>query len=402
MKKLFQTKYLTMLCFLVLLAIMFQQGMSPVCSSVVKAARVFRNTGEIDTSIIEKPFDNNFEGKNFFITLNGAYQNLMGAREVNKRYKLDNGHLTYVIGSYNMEEIAQNTIEFRDALSALHIPMVYVNTPFKIHQTDKQLPENILDYSNENANIFLEHLRKENVTTLDLRENIVEDNLDHYNMFYKTDHHWKAEAGLWAAGEISAFLSALDDDYSVEETILNPSSYTYEVHENIFLGSAGRRVGRLYAGMDDFTVITPNFETKLSFSAENGPVHREGSFSDVFIVRDALYPDDPLTSNVYSTYCGSSFSQMELRNHGTESGPSCTPKKLLLIRDSFSDVLIPFLSLGYEQLDVLDLRTFEGNLMDYIERSCPDMVLVVYNPGAYENNNLIMFDFLDPTENTSS
>lgn len=396
----FQTKYLTMLCFLILLAIMFLQGMAPLCRSAGDVASNFLNTGKIDTSMIEKPFGDNYEGKNFFITLNGAYQKLVGAREVNKRYKLDNGYLSYVIKSYDMEEIARNTIEFRDALSALHIPMVYVNTPYKIHQTDKQLPVNIHDYSNENADTFLGHLRKENVTTLDLRENIAEDSLDHYSMFYKTDHHWKAEAGLWAAGEIAAFLSALDDDYNVEETILNPSSYSYEVHENIFLGSDGKRVGRLYAGMDDFTVITPNFETDFSFSAENGTVHRKGSFSDVFIVREALYSEDLLTSTVYSTYCGASFGQMEIQNNSTNSVASCSPKKLLLIRDSFSDVLVPFLSLGYEHLDILDLRIFKGNLMDYIEKSCPDIVLVIYNPGAYEDHNSIMFDFLDSSENT--
>lgn len=395
MKKIFRTKYLTSLCFLALLSVMFWKSIPGTGLGLIYMAKNVVDTGEINFFIVEETYNTHFKGKYFFINLNGAYQKMMGARTINERYLLDNGHLTYVIGEYDMEGIAQNTIEFRDALNDRNIPMVYVNTPFKINQRDKQLPANVNDYSNENANSFLDYLRKEDVTVLDLRENIARSNLNHYDMFYKTDHHWKAEAGLWAAGEITKFLSTLDDDFAVESSLLDPSNYGYEVHDNIFLGSAGKRVGEIYAGMDDFTVITPVFETDLSFSRDNGEVVCEGCFSDVFIDRDVLYSNNRLTSNTYSTYLGRSFSQIRILNQKTTS---ISPKKILLIRDSFSDVLIPFISLGYAQVDALDLRSFTGNLMDYIDECSPDIVLVVYNPGAYENNNLVMFDFLEFSE----
>ena len=44
---------------------------------------------------------------------------------------------------------------------------------------------------------------------------------------------------------------------------------------------------------------------------------------------------------------------------------------------------------------VIDLRGFSGDLMGYIEESAPDVVMVVYNPGAYEPKNFGMFDFLN-------
>lgn len=47
------------------------------------------------------------------------------------------------------------------------------------------------------------------------------------------------------------------------------------------------------------------------------------------------------------------------------------------------------------------LRYFNGNVLSYIEKSRPDMVLVVYNPGVFENNNFIMFDFLASSVDTS-
>lgn len=394
MKKLFQSKYLTMLCFLVLLAAMLVTSIRPVKQGLRLAANTFLDTGKLDFSSVERFFNETYKGKYWFITLNGAFQKALGARVVNERYQLDNGHLTYIIGEYDMDGIAGNTVAFRNALEERDIPMVYVNTPFKIQQTDKQLPLGTEDHSNENADRFLACLREENVTVFDLREIIAAEKLDHYDMFYRTDHHWKAESGLWAAGEIVEFLSGWNGDYAVKDGLLEPSAYTYEVHEDRFLGSAGKRVGSIYAGMDDFTVITPNFETEFSFSAMEGEIYREGSFSDVFIVRDILNSENKFTSSVYSTYCGDAYAHIEIRNTQTGPNRSCTDKKILIIRDSFSDVLIPFLSLGYEELDVIDLRMFDQDLMAYVEKSDPDLVLVVYNPGAYENNNLNMFDFL--------
>jgi len=395
MKKWFQAKYLTVYCFLVLLAVMFLQGIPKVYNGFVNAAAAYPDTGTVDFSIVENDYNANFSGKYRFITLNGAYQRLMGIRVVNERYKLDNGQLTYIIEEYDTDGIARNTVAFRDALHGLNIPMVYVNTPFKIHRTDKQLPANTADYSNENADRFVNFLRKENVPVLDLRDVMENDGLAHYDMFYKTDHHWKAEAGLWAAGEIADFLSAADSGFHVPDTVLDPSSYHFEVHENIFLGSAGRRVGGMYAGKDDLTVITPVFRTDFSLTAENGTDNREGTFEDVFIVREHLTPGDPLMSNAYATYCGYGFSHAEIQNNTADPDFPCSPKKVLIIRDSFSDVLIPFMSLAYAQLDVIDLRGFSGDLMGYIEESAPDVVMVVYNPGAYEPKNFGMFDFLN-------
>ena len=40
-----------------------------------------------------------------------------------------------------------------------------------------------------------------------IREKIREDGLDIYDMFYRTDHHWKTWSGLWAAGKIAAGLN---------------------------------------------------------------------------------------------------------------------------------------------------------------------------------------------------
>ena len=149
----------------------------------------------------------------------------------------------------------------------------------------------------------------------------------------------------------------------------------------------------MYIGRDDFTLITPKFDTKLTFLDSDAGVSREGSFSDVFLFMENLICEDSFRSNTYQVYCGSNRSRIEIVNHGIGHNAAGADKKLLLIRDSFSDVLVPFLSMGYAQTHVIDLRYFEGDLLEYVEQYSPDMVLVVYNPGAYESSNANMFDF---------
>lgn len=396
MKKLLQTKYLTTILFLLLLAVVFLYSFSPFLYGCRVAAWNLLHKHTLDLSVVEEHYHDGFAGKDLFVTVNGGFQRLMGAREINQRYRLENGQTTYVIGEYDMSGIAENTIQFRNALQELDIPMVYVNAPFKISEADKQLPPGIEDHSNENANRFLRYLEEAGIPTLDLRQNIAQEGLDHYSLFYPSDHHWKAETGFWATGKIISYITGLDESFAVDSRIFDLSHYDQTVCEDVFLGSSGRRIGPLYTGFDDITLITPRFETQLSFTVEADNIHRQGDFPSAFFFMEKLNHADMFESNAYNVYCGNDYGLLTVRNFSREQNlqPECTGKKLLLVKDSFSSVVIPFLSLAYEEVHVVDLRLLEGDLMEHIRGYQPDLVMVLYNPGAYENNNLNMFDFL--------
>ena len=358
-------------------------------------ALIWLNTGKLDISVVETMYSEEFTGKYHFITANGAVQRLMGARVVNERYKLDNGHLTYTVPKEDVDGFAENTVALRDVLKERGIPFLYVNAPFKIHEEDKQLPVGVEDYSNENADAFLSFIEEQNVEVLDLRDCIADEGLDHYSLFYKTDHHWKAETGLWATGIISDRLAQISSSFAVNSDLWNPANYSFDVYEDAFLGSSGVRVGEVYAGRDDMTLITPNFKTELTFSVDSEDIYREGTFSEAFLFRDNLISENMLESTGYAVYGNGIHDIIKIRNYGTEIDGAFQPKKILMISDSFGNVVTPFLSLAFEQTHVLDMRMFEGNLMDYIDDYDPDVVLIIYNPGAYSDNNKDMFDFLN-------
>lgn len=379
--------------FLIYLSVTFLTNLTPLYNGIRDMGYTLVKFGIVNPTLFETAYTDGFSGKNGYVTGNGALQKLVGARIVNERYKQDNGHLTYIIDEYDVGGIAEKTIAFREVLETMGIPFFYINTPFKVHRTDKQLPAGVEDYSNENADRYLAYLKKENIPVLDLRDAMEEDKLSHYDMYYKTDHHWKVEAGLWATNRISVFLAQQDAGFAVDNSIWDPSNYEHTLYEDVFLGSSGRRVGPLYIEREDFTLITPKFETNLTFCDKQAGTSREGSFRDVFLFMGNLVAEDPYKSNTYQVYCGANRGKIEISNYSAIENITIADKKILIIRDSYSDVVIPFLSLGYAQTHAIDLREFDGDLMEHIAFFEPDAVLIVYNPGAYKDNNE-MFDFL--------
>ena len=62
----------------------------------------------------------------------------------------------------------------------------------------------------------------------------------------------------------------------------------------------------------------------------------------------------------------------EIHNNNVEG------KKILIIKDSFSVVVIPFLSLATSDVVVWDMRTTSEGLYNFIEQNDFDVVLLAY------------------------
>lgn len=395
MKKLFTTKNLTALCFLLLLLVMMVLGSRTLYYGAYQLLATWRESHVLDISGLEYLYNDGLPYKEYLLDLNGGFQRLLGMRCVNERYRLDNGQLTYIIPETDITGIADNTVSFYQALEELGIPFVYINTPFKIDPEDKQLPGGVEDYSNENADAFLSILAENDVPYLDLRVLEKEQGLDHYAMYYSTDHHWTAEMGFWAYQQITDYLMQRDESFAVDPALTDPDSYDYTVYPEVFLGSAGRRVGRLYAGLDDLTLITPKFETSFQFVSPDAQLEREGRFEDTLIFPEMLTEGSDYERSAYSVYCGGEYGILTITNRSRQEAleVQSEPKRLLILKDSNSCVVAPFLALSYDEICMLDLRLIVTDIPDFVQEYQPDLVMVLYNPGALEDNNRMMFDF---------
>ncbi len=259
------------------------------------------------------------------------------------------------------------------------IPFLYFYAPMKECALDNELPNGIVSYTNEKIDTYLDVMNSFQMDYVDLRKNLHNDNLDHYEMFYVTDHHWTVEAGLWAASKIaqevnSRFGFSMRDPYDVGE-------YNLVKYENAEFGSMGKGVTKYVAQSEDFIIPYPAFETKYRLEIPNKEIDVTGSFEEIFIDHEGL---QKIVEQKGYTDSGSAYGQIlygnppyqKITSLNNPDGP-----KVLMIRDSFSIVVAPYLAESCSELLMLDTRPdngyFTGSIISCIEEFNPDIVLAL-------------------------
>lgn len=337
-------------------------------------------TGTI--SGVENGVLNSLFAKNSFVNIYGLTANAFGntfIRDVDTAYNIvkdNNGQLQFIANVRDDSQAAADIVSLNESLKAKNIPFLYVQAPLKNIEGYTELPAAITDYSNSNTDKFKALLEEGGVEVLDLRESVEEDNLDKSALFYKTDHHWRIETAFWAVGKT---VETLKESYGLnldpEETYTNMASYRQKFFEQSFLGSQGRRVGQYYGGLDDFTLMTPNFETDytVTIHKSDGRYVREGSFEEAIIDQSLLEEGDVFT-NRYATYFGADYPEVVIENHLANQD-----SKILVVKDSFALPFTAFLSTMASEIRMLDLRYYtEMPIEQYVETHDIDVVLYVY------------------------
>lgn len=355
-------------------------------------ASVFDMPDSIDSTI-----DESVPGRYSLINVNGLFQKSMGRRRIEDSeadvYRMKNGQLIY--GIDNMEDsiplLADNTAEFCNALRANDIPLLYVQLPFKIQNGTNSMPSGTTEYANSNANKLVAELEDRGVMVMDLRDD-TDDAIEYVSqldsecasyedLFYNTDQHWTNETALWAASRITNTIKnpKLIDNSA---TVTNPTNFDVERYENKFLGSFGKKTGAWYGGMDNYDLVKPVYDTDFTFTikSRDGDIVREGSWEESMLDKSNM-EGNPFEVNTYETYTGGNFAYTIAENHKSH-GP-----RLLLIRDSFSCAMMPYLALECSELTAIDLRYLKSmTALDFALQGDYDAVVIAYNPSMFGEN----------------
>ncbi len=300
-------------------------------------------------------------------------------------YKTDDGKINFSVEKKYMDDYLGSMYDLANGLKEAGIPMLYVQFPFKLppKNIENSLPVTANDYSNENADYFIKNLKSAKLNVYDIRSDFWNLKMNRDKMFFNTDHHWTIEAAFKATGLLERYLNK-NFGFNIDEKYRDINNYNKKIYKNCFVGSMGRRVGRVYGGVDDFTLITPKFDTSFKLvenDGENSKVFR-GSFEDAVLDKAYLENKD-ITTNRYAVYHGDNR-ELIFTNNKVKGG------KVLIIKDSFGIPVYSFMSLGVHEVRALDLRLFNEDLLEYAKLCKPDIVIVMYNVDCFKDE---MFDF---------
>ncbi len=298
---------------------------------------------------------------------------------------MKNGYLTKVINEVaeqDIEEIVASLRDFQEFLDEKNIPLLYTQAGTKVCPWDRKLFDESAERSNENGDKLLARLNACGIETVDFREEMKQADLDWYQYYYITDHHWTSNAGLWAAGIISQKLNA-EYGFDFDEKYYDTDAYEVTTYENYFLGSWGRRLTLARAELEDYNLIVPRFQTDFTIQIPTRGLERTGSYTDSVFELDAFekiasYSDmDYLNQRpAYECTAAHNDALATIVNHNPENNQG---KKILILSDSFGHYFSTFLACDVEYVDVVHLPAFTGSIRTYIEETDPDLVLIIYS-----------------------
>ena len=346
-----------------------------------------RITGAIDS--LEKTVNDDTYKREQLVELYGLAQKTLDKKVISDPayghlYKTTFDQITYAVRKENINRELKSMRELKSGLDELGIPLLYIQAPFKLPEDQQQLPANVRDYTNDNADRFLKGLHKAGINYLDLRTIFASNGMTQNEIFFNTDHHWTIDSAFLATGSI---MGTLNDSFGfhIDEKYRDIHHYNRKVYEDFYIGSMGRRVGKNYGGVDDFTLITPDFATDYTvYERDYGnEIVYEGPFQKAVLVNQYMKENAPLDTNRYAVYHGDN-AELEFVNHKIKDG------RVLMIKDSFGLPVYCFLSLGVHEVRALDMRLYTGSVLEYAKSHQPDIVLILYNADCFSGK---MFDF---------
>lgn len=334
-------------------------------------------------------------GKSLWLDLNGniaRFLNMRGYYSSLGIYVTDDNYIVSPSAKTTTDYEVEQIVDFKKYLDKNKINLLYINAPTKYVDDSIFADEfGIESYSNRNADLFLKRIREKGINCVDLREELEHDRMNIYEMFYRTDHHWTTRSGLWATGKLAQALNRYCG-YHIPQELYDENNYYFTDYNNCWLGEQGRKIAASYVGLDDFTEIKPKFQTDFSAAFANG--ESQGDF-DIFVNEDCYHTGNDVYADPswHYSYGAQGLHGSSIHNNKEGNG------KILVLGDSYSQVVVPFLSLGVADVNTLVLREYNGDLHEYIEENDFDTVVILYAQfmiGAHDDPasaNYRMFTF---------
>ena len=311
--------------------------------------------------------------------VNSSFQYGLGKRVINtgsqNMITLTDGHL-YDLSNYkSLRENAREIAVLRD--STLHgIPFLFTYEHPTLYDASL-LPAGYeaLDHSAQMADEAIATLREESIDVLDSRDVLPHCGREMNDLLMVTDQHWSTLAAIIMAQAIAGRLNDMTGA-SLEPSLLDLENLNTQVHEKLFMGKYGQRVGPAIVDPDDIVEYWPKHDTHVTRHTKRTKSldDAEGDWREVMTRFDKLEPDPGKTWNksAYMDYgLVESFDIMT-----NEAAPDYT---ILLLKDSYSSPIGRYLSLLARHVVSVDLRQNVDPLEDWVSAYKPDAVVMSYS-----------------------
>lgn len=188
------------------------------------------------------------------------------------------------------------------------------------------------------------------------------------DLYFKTDHHWTQKGALEA---YKIYKMALGEKESLNrdlEIFGQAQVLSQDFHGTTYQKAPARTIPG--DKLDAFT--WPDLDQVQVYDGQGNQLDQ------------GLYKKEALTStDAYEYFLGPNRDLLQIKtaNENVDRGT------LLLVKDSYANAFVPFLTMDYRQIIVLDLRYVKEALDDILDRYEPDDLIFLYNIGTFSEEN---------------
>ena len=320
------------------------------------------------STYLDGRFESHFESyandqflmRNQFIRIKSAMDVTAGKLEANGVYRAKDNYLMEDIVVPDEENLTKTELALKEFKKRYpKVKMYFLLAPNSANILSDKLPRTV-KVADQNAQMdsFFAGIEESGYKPVDVREALLE-NKDDVQLYYRTDHHWTTD-GAYVAYIQAAKVMKLGAPVTFEPYVVKTD----------FNGTMYSRSGFTNGKSDAIKIYLPKDRKKFKDSVIY--------YSDTQEKTTAFYQVDNLaTKDAYSVFGGSNHPLYTIKT------PVKGGRHLLVVKDSYANSFIPFLTQHYQEIVVVDPRYYFENIDELMSVEGITDVLFLYNANTF-------------------
>ena len=304
-----------------------------------------------------------FAGRSAFIKIKSSADLTIGQIKANGVFKAKENYLMEDIAYPDEASVYADITALRKFKKKYpNKKMYFMLVPNAANILADKLPAGVVTHD-QNADIdrVLKSVKKLGYKPIDVRDELTKASKNE-QVYYRTDHHWTTD-GAFVAYKKAAKVMGLKSE----------TEYDVKVVKKDFVGTLYSKSGFTNGRKDAIKIYMPKGDKYL-----NSVIR----YKDKKEKTTMYYNMDNLDiKDAYTVFGGTNQSLI------TISTPTKSNKHLLVVKDSYANCFIPFLTQDYRTITIVDPRYYYENIATVIKADEIDDVLFLYNANTFFDDN---------------
>lgn len=298
--------------------------------------------------------------RKYFVQLKSLNELILGKQENHNIYFAKDNYLIKKLENIDDVKLERNSNylkKFSENTKNVYIGII----PTDEYILKDKLPQNAT--SKNEKEIIQKIYENQKCTTLPILTDL-ETHKDEY-IYYKTDIHLTSLGAYYATNSILKGMNLPE---------LNLENYEKNTVTKEYMGSNNSYSNAFWVTADEIDTYIKDDNLEII------------SYQDDKLKESTLYHDEYLNKkDKYSYFLGGNNPLIIIKNKSIN-----TTRRLLVIRDSYTSAIAPFLSERFSEVHLIDLRYNKNSIKEYIDKNNITDTLVLYGLATFlTDDNLV-------------